>query len=411
MAPRRGSCSASRSPIGSVSSLASGPSGEHKWSSFEIRTLVCLIIKGAYCDKDGPVDPIDFADKLNKALNPVKAHTQDAEALFDRDIPVNDVHKMLRRILAKKRHAVNVIQRDPAAAITRRQINVFRRQLDFDGGELEWLDNHRRENVMAERAEMRRRLDEGKCSRPVGQETWKENQERLRDIGSPRAQKLLSKWSMGKTFFEGEVFAHCGRWTQADRPSRATGPEKTMGPPTRGRAPFSHGPASPGEITDACSVSNNDANEATIHDDSFMAYDNLGNKINSAWDNSLVVHAPAWATPSHSLHHLAATPNALDLAGGWGGGFSQPMPTPQLNSGYGGGYGYVANPAIHGRAKTTTSSHGYGDFPAAAPAYGGAYAVADAASPPPSNSTKMPLHGTYRGSGFGNTSARREAWG
>lgn len=373
MAPQSGTPSASRSPARSLSSSACDASSKHKWDSFEIRTLICLIIKGAHRNSKGPVDPMDFADKLNKALNPVQTSTRSAKVLFDRDIPVDDVQEMLQRILARKSHAVDVVQRNPAASITKRQVNAFIRQLDFDGGESEWLDDFKREKVMAERAEMRRQLDKRREGRPMSQERWENNQERLQDIHSPRAHRLLSNWGMGKTFFQGELFPHCARWTQTDHSSRAPGPEQMMGPPARGRSltrrhrsasPIRGDSASPGEITSASPTSNNGGGEGGDHDDPFISYESHNNSNNnkntSSWDNSLTVHTPAWGPPGHSLRHPAATPNPP--IGGWGGGFVQPLTTPQLD----GSRGYAPTPSMYGSGKTPTDNHGYGGVHGAA---------------------------------------------
>ncbi|KAJ4391748.1 hypothetical protein N0V93_005368 [Gnomoniopsis smithogilvyi] len=352
MASRSDPGPSSQSPTRSMSPTvfsASDTSSEYKWNSFEIRTLICLIIKGAHYDSKGPVDPMDFADMLNKALNPVKATTERSKALFDRDIPVDDVQKMLRRILAKKSHAIDVVLRDPAVAITKRQVNAFMRQLDFDGGENEWLDEHRREKVMVERAEMRRQLEKRTEGRPMSQERWEHGQERLRDVQSPRAQRLLSNWGIGRTFFEGELFQHRGRWNQTDRTSHATGSE-----PVRGRSSTRHDhPLSPGEITDVSSATTyNGPNKGQGYDDPFSTYNSYSKTGASVWDNT--VQTPAWGTPGHTLRHLATTPNPP--VGGWISGFAQPVPNPQLDGGYDKSYGYAPTPSITGGAAGSASA-------------------------------------------------------
>lgn len=201
-----------RSPSSSSDSTA-----EYKWNAFEMRALFCLIIKGEHLDttrSGGPISDMDFASKLNKALNPAKtttATTKNDKSVYDRDIPVADVADMLRRVLAKKRHAVDVVTRNPAAAVTRRQIAAFTRQLDFDGSVEEWAD--RRDVVLRERAELRHQLekhtnnkDEDKTYRSISPDRAEENRRRLREIRSDRAEKLLAKWAMGHTFFEGEYW-------------------------------------------------------------------------------------------------------------------------------------------------------------------------------------------------------------
>lgn len=290
---------------------------------------------------------MDFADKLNRALNPVKGVTERSKALFDRDIPVDDVQKMLRRILAKKRHAVDVAQRNPAATITKRQVNAFMRQLGFDGGENEWLDEHRRDKVMVERAEMRRQLNQRKEGRPMSRERWEASQERLRDIQSPRAQRLLSDWGMGRTFFEGELFQHRGRWTQTDRTSHDIDSK-----PGRGRTSTRRGRSlSPGEITDISGTTFNDPNGDKGYDDPFDTYNGRSKFGASHWDNT--VQTPAWGTPGNSLRHVAATPNPP--VGGWDGCFVQPAPTPQVDGGYGKSYGYAPTPSIIGGTSIAAS--------------------------------------------------------
>lgn len=186
----------------------------HKWTSFEVRTLVCLIIKGEHlvaraterADRDSTMD---LADKLNTALHPGDAA---------RDIPVADVEAMLRRVLARRRHAVDLCRRDGTDAVTKKKINAFMRALDFDGGDDEWTVGGRRTAVAAERPAALARLmaraareEEGRAGAggppaPPGEsEDEREDREaRLEMIEDPRAYRLLADWGMGATFWEGE---------------------------------------------------------------------------------------------------------------------------------------------------------------------------------------------------------------
>lgn len=199
----------------------------HKWTSFEVRTLVCLIIKGEHlvaragaratdhtdrADRDGTMD---LADKLNTALHPGDAA---------RDIPVADVEAMLRRVLARRRHAVDLCRRDGTDAVTKKKINAFMRALDFDGGDEEWTVGGRRVAAAAERPAALGRLmtraareEEGRGEAgvfgagppdPPGEsEDEREDREaRLEMIEDPRAYRLLVDWGMGATFWEGEFF-------------------------------------------------------------------------------------------------------------------------------------------------------------------------------------------------------------
>lgn len=201
-----------------MSSTASDDSAaqSHKWTSFEVRTLICLIIKGEHRASE---DPIDLADKLNTALSqparPAASHYQEGgrgESInttkkhnYDDDIAVAEVTAMLRRILAKRRHAVDLCERDPSGAVTRRKVRAFARSLDFGGGDDEWLAGGRREIVSAERAVALERLRARNEGRPASSGEVMERERRLEMLESPRAQRLLEEWGMGASFWEGEL--------------------------------------------------------------------------------------------------------------------------------------------------------------------------------------------------------------
>lgn len=179
---------------------------QHQWNSFEMRTLFCLIIKGEHQDRNGLLSGKDFASKLNIALNPHDPATTKLTAaqLYARDIPVRDVADMLHRVLDKKRHAIDVVSRSNARAVTRRQINAFKRQLDFRGDEEEWALTGRKEHVERQNEELRRRMVKEKYGGRMTPARAEENRDALEDIEDDSARKLLEDWRIGRSFYEGE---------------------------------------------------------------------------------------------------------------------------------------------------------------------------------------------------------------
>jgi len=171
-----------------------------------MRTLFTLIIKGEHQDRDGLLPNIDFATKLNKALNPVDPakSKKTPEQLYARDIPAREVGAMLRRVLDKKRHAVDVVLRSDARAVTRRQLRAFTRQLDFRGDAEEWALTDRRAHERREREELRRRADKRKDGRRMTPEREEENRENKEDLEDHHTRRLLQGWGIGRSFWEGE---------------------------------------------------------------------------------------------------------------------------------------------------------------------------------------------------------------
>ncbi|KAF3770225.1 hypothetical protein M406DRAFT_66647 [Cryphonectria parasitica EP155] len=172
----------------------------HEWTAFEIRTLICLIIKGEH---EISPEPIDFATKLNKALNPRQADKETVQEHFNRDIPVYDVQEMLQRILSKKKHAVDVSERHPTTVVTKAKIQAFVRSLDFDGSEEEWDVMGRKERAVVERSKMRARLETEKKGgelSPCHQDEKSRRRAVIED--DPNAQRLLAAWGMGSSFWE-----------------------------------------------------------------------------------------------------------------------------------------------------------------------------------------------------------------
>lgn len=199
---RGSSSSSSSSHHKPLSPSHSAPQKAHKWDNFEVRTLICLIIKGEH--RIFPDDPMYLTDRLNNALNPERATTETAKKIYGSDIPMQDVQAMLKRILSKKKHAIDLSDRHRSNVITKRKITAFMRGLDFDGSEEEWKVGGRRDKMAVEGAKMRRRMmlrkEGGKLSSPE-----REDQDRrLAMLRSPRAQRLLVGWGIGASFWEGE---------------------------------------------------------------------------------------------------------------------------------------------------------------------------------------------------------------
>ncbi|KAH8782939.1 hypothetical protein F5883DRAFT_679769 [Diaporthe sp. PMI_573] len=167
------------------------------WNHFEVRTLVCLIIKGEHKVSK---DPMDLTDKLNHALNPASSGGQPA---YSRDVPHAEVQAMLKRILSKKLHAVDLSERDYSAPVTRTKLNAFMRNLGFDGSKDEW-DRGRKKHV---RAETEKRLVRYMIRKEGGRPSPRSREERDRRrmlLREPRARRLLRGWGIGASFWEDE---------------------------------------------------------------------------------------------------------------------------------------------------------------------------------------------------------------
>lgn len=203
--------SLTRSPSSSSSSSSYEPPSPshfvspkaHKWDNFEVRTLICLIIKGEH--RISPDDPMYLADRLNNALNPERATTDTAEKIYGADIPMQDVQAMLRRIMSKKKHAIDISDRHKSNVVTKRKIAAFMRGLEyFDGSEEEWKVGGRRDRMLVERAKMRRRMMVRKEGGKLSPQEQEDRDRRLAMLRSPRAQRLLVGWGIGASFWEGE---------------------------------------------------------------------------------------------------------------------------------------------------------------------------------------------------------------
>lgn len=172
------------------------PSYKYKWNHFEVRALVCLIIKGEHLKTD---DPMHVSDKLNMALNPASMRKKPD---YDRDIPHYEVQHMLKRILDKKLHAVDVSERDFRPTVTRTKLNAFMRSLGFDGSEDEWVTG-RKEKMELEGEERQRRFMIRKEGMGMSPKARRERDRRRLMMRDPRARRLLQGWGMGASFWEG----------------------------------------------------------------------------------------------------------------------------------------------------------------------------------------------------------------
>jgi hypothetical protein len=166
-----------------------------EWNHFEVRTLVCLIIKGEHKVLK---DPMDLTDKLNKALNPASG----GQPVFKRDVPHAEVQAMLKRILSKKLHAVDLSERDfHALPVTRTKLNAFMRNLGFDGSRDEW-ERGRKQKVRVDTQNRMERYMVRKDGGPRSPRSREERDRRRQLLRDPRARRLLRGWGIGASFWE-----------------------------------------------------------------------------------------------------------------------------------------------------------------------------------------------------------------
>ncbi|ROV94639.1 hypothetical protein VSDG_06196 [Cytospora chrysosperma] len=293
----------------------------HKWNHFEVRTLVCLIIKGEHLASD---DPMHITDMLNLALNPASARNNPS---YNRDIPHDAIQHMLKRILTKKMHAVDVSERDSRAAVTRTKVNAFMRSLGFDGSKDEW-EAGRKDAMKVEVEKRQRRYMERKEGNLLSPRAYDERHRRKMMIREPRARRLLHGWGIGASFWEGDN----------DDADRLRTRSKSRDSPSSGAAitPNSNGRVS--YITDSSSAPST-SKEPPVH------VSRHGANTHLAFGNTSAIPIP---------------PNPAVAT--WGGGFG-PTPTPtdtaitplsssimpaQMNPasryGYGGPGGFHAGP-------------------------------------------------------------------
>ena len=134
-----------------MSSPESGSSRttSHRWTEFELRTVLSLICRRVHIG----TDTLGFATALNKALHGSK---------HDADIPVAQVGGLLRRLYAEKKGALAFIESLRARRITRTAVLVFARNLDFDGSLFEWDYEGRRQREAAREPQRLARLAEAR---------------------------------------------------------------------------------------------------------------------------------------------------------------------------------------------------------------------------------------------------------
>ncbi|KAI3394151.1 hypothetical protein diail_3161 [Diaporthe ilicicola] len=168
----------------------------HNWNHFEVRTLVCLIINGEHKVSK---DPMHITDKLNRALNPASSGTKPA---YGRDIPHDDVQAMLKQMLFKKMHAVDLAERNWQTPVTRAKVNAFMRNLSFDGGEAEWKSGRKRQ-VKIENQQRTTRYMIRKGGGRLTPRSRDERDRRRMLLREPRARRLLRGWGIGASFWQG----------------------------------------------------------------------------------------------------------------------------------------------------------------------------------------------------------------
>lgn len=271
------------------------PCAPWKWNHFEVRTLVCLIIKGEH---KASKDPLDLTDKLNQALNPASSGNQPA---YSRDVPHAEVQAMLKRILSKKSHAVDLSDRDSTATVTRTKLNAFMRNLGFEGSEKEWKQG-RKQRV---KVETQKRLVRYMVRKQGGRPSPRSREERDRRrmlLREPRARRLLHGWGIGASFWEdGKYFLflhliHTFSMEHADPHSEPKGDNRPV-KRDEGRSPW------PANVNPARYSYN-------IDNDPFL---------------------PTGFPPARAPF-FANTPNPRDPVAMWAGGFASAAATPQMGT-------------------------------------------------------------------------------
>ncbi|KAL2064728.1 hypothetical protein VTL71DRAFT_3866 [Oculimacula yallundae] len=127
---------------------------EHKWTEFELHTMLCLIAKGVHLEQrpnkrtEAPtVTRANAYENFYTALNDA-VHGKD----YGRDIHKNEVTRMLDQMLADRKHVVGMgglVERQRVSRVTRALRMAWKRPRngDFDGSETEW-NQGRKEKVM-----------------------------------------------------------------------------------------------------------------------------------------------------------------------------------------------------------------------------------------------------------------------
>ena len=166
----------------STDKAAKGQGPRRKWTNFEATILMNLIIRNIHktglekdeftklSDSTAPrhkhrntrrakevADPdrfkyVDVATALNRAL-----HKSD----YTHDIPVEEVEKLLHFFLRDRKGSIAVIDRQPAARLTRSTNRIWRRGLNFLGTKAEWEDGRKAAEEIKRREDQERRLNVG----------------------------------------------------------------------------------------------------------------------------------------------------------------------------------------------------------------------------------------------------------
>lgn len=194
-------------PQSSLTSTSSSSGPGHKWTSFEVRTLITLIIKGEHrvCE-----DPTYFTDRLNSIVNPARVSSTTGRSdgartvvVHDhrRDIPHAEAQKMLDAVVAKKKHAVDMSERFPTNTLTREKMRAFsRRRLTFAAAAAEDDEMHK----MTEREEKNHVEKIQRLLRRMQREMT--GMKGVSPLLTRRERSLLLNWGIGPDFFHGEIY-------------------------------------------------------------------------------------------------------------------------------------------------------------------------------------------------------------
>lgn len=169
----------------------------HKWTSFEVRTLISLIIKGEHRVSK---DPTYLTDRLNGIVNPARTttittindlgttNTKTVTAHDDgREIRHAEVQKMIHTIMAKKKHAVDISERHPTNVLTRKKMRAFVRTPSSSSS-----------------AAAAALVGAGYAAKKGHEKMVQERKRIKKAMRNPRERNLLLNWGMTPSFFDGK---------------------------------------------------------------------------------------------------------------------------------------------------------------------------------------------------------------
>ncbi|KAK0125944.1 hypothetical protein ONS95_007567 [Cadophora gregata] len=132
------------------------PPPQHKWTQFELHTMLCLIAKGVHLEQrpdkrtEAPtVTRANAYENFYSALNDA-VHRKN----YTSDIPKKEVTRMLDQMLAERKHVAGkggLVERQRNGRVTRALRMAWNREpaIDFDGTQSEWKQG-RKEKVMTQ---------------------------------------------------------------------------------------------------------------------------------------------------------------------------------------------------------------------------------------------------------------------